>query len=251
MIFGSSIPSFKDQTKVTDAENPLSHHDSSQAKEINGLLKSYSDIFSDIPGQTSLYHHNIELLPDSKPVRYAPYRLNPEKASLVEKEIIEMLRLGIIEPSDSPWASPIVLVPKPDGSIRLCTDYRRLNKLTVPDPFPLPRVEDLVDRVGQAKFLTKVDMTRGYWQVPLTDNSCPISAFVTRSGHYQWKFMAFGLRNALATFSRLVLKLLKGLEGFAGAYLDDIIIFSDTWEDHLEHLNIVFAVIRKAGLTLN
>ena len=144
-----------------------------------------------------------------------------------------------------------MLVPKPDGSIRLCTDYRWVNALTVPDSFPFPRIEDLVDKVGRAKYLTKVDMTRGYWQVPLDDYSVPVSAFVTPTGHFQWRYLPFGLRNAPATFSRLVVKLLRGLESFYGAYLDDIIIFSDTWEDHLKHLNSVFTRIREAGLTLN
>jgi len=120
--------------------------------------------------------------------------------------------MGIITHSDSPWASPIVIVPKPDGSIRLCVDYRRVNSLTVPDPFPLPRVEVLVDKLGRANYLTKVDMTREYWQVPLDDTSIPVSTIVTPTGHFQWRYMPFGLRNAPATFSRLVTTLLKGLE---------------------------------------
>ena len=94
--------------------------------------------------------------------------------------------MGINTHSDSPWASPIVIVPKPDGSIRLCVDYRRVNSLTVPDPFPLPHVQVLVDKLGQANYLTKVDMTRWYWQVPLDDASVPVSAFVTPAGYFQW-----------------------------------------------------------------
>jgi len=115
----------------------------------------------------------------------------------------------------------------------------------------LPRVEVLVDKLGQANYLTKVDMTREYWQVPLHDTSMPVSAFVTPTGHFQWLYMPFGLRNAPATFSRLVTTLLKGLEYFSGAYLDDIIIFSNTWEVHLKHLKLVFNRVQEAGLTLN
>jgi len=169
----------------------------------------------------------------------------------VQNEIDEMLKMGIITHSDSPWASPIVIVPKPDGSIRLSVDYRRVNSLTVLDPFPLPRVEVLVDKLGRANYLTKVEMTRGYWQVPLDDTSMPVSAFVTPTGHFHWRCMPFGLRNAPATFSRLVTILLKGLEYCSGAYIDDIIIFSNTWEEHLKHLNLVFNRVREAGLTLN
>jgi len=249
--FGNSIPSLGDIHQSTKCDPKPEGLTENQQKGLTALLAEFADIFKDTPGHTTLITHHIELLPDSKPVVSAPYRLHPEKAAAVEKEIKDMLDLRIIEPSDSPWASPIVLVPKPDGSIRLCTDYRRVNTLTVADPFPFPRIEDLVDKVGRAKFLTKVDMTRGYWQVPLDDYSGPISAFVTPTGHFQWRFLPFGLRNAPATFSRLVIKLLKGLENFSGAYLDDVIIFSDTWEEHLQHLTAVFERIRQAGLTLN
>jgi len=143
------------------------------------------------------------------------------------------------------------MVPKADVTLRLCTDFRKVNNCTVPDPFPLPRIEDLIDRVGKAKFLTKLDMTRGYWQVPLDDHSVPISALVNPFGHFQWRYMPFGLRNARASFSRLVSKLLIGLDTFCAAYLDDIIIFSDTCEEHLSHLRTVLSRITAANLTLS
>ena len=105
--------------------------------------------------------------------------MNQEKAKVLKDQLDNLLNQGIIEESTSPWASPIVMAPKADGTLRLCTDFRKINNCTVPDPFPLPRIEDLIDSVGKAKFLTKLDMTRGYWQVPLDDPSVPISAFVT------------------------------------------------------------------------
>ena len=151
--------------------------------------------------------------------------------------------MGVIEESNSPWASAVVLIPKGDGSIRFCVDYRHLNDVTLPDAYPLPRVEDLIDKIGQAKYLTKIDLSRGYWQVPMEDNSVPISAFVTSHGQFQWKYMPFGLRNAPGTFQRLVRKVLAGLETFTGAYLDDIIIFSNTWDDHLRHLKLVYTAL--------
>jgi len=141
------------------------------------------------------------------------------------------------------------MVPKADGTLRLCTDFRRVNSVTVPDPFPLPRIEDLLDRIGKSKYLTKLDMKRGYWQVPLDDVSVPISAFVTPYGHFQRRYMPFGLRNAPATFFRLVSTLLMGLESFCAAYLDDIIIFSDTWEENLAHIRAVLTRIRSEKLT--
>ena len=121
----------------------------------------------------------------------------------------------------------MVMVPKADGSLHLCTDFRKVNSHTVPGPFPLPRIEDLTYRVGKANYLTKLDMTRGYWQVPLDDPSVPISAFVTPFGHFLWHYMPIVLRNAPASFSRLVTKLLIVLDAFCVIYLDDI-IFGDS-----------------------
>ena len=115
--------------------------------------------------------HHIELLPNTQPIHSAPYHLHPEKREFLRKELDNLLQQGIIEESKSLWASPIVMVPKSDGTLRLCTDFRKVNAVTVPHPFPLTRVEDLLDRVGQARYLTKLDMTRGYWQVLLDGES--------------------------------------------------------------------------------
>ena len=222
-----------------------------QQSDLTQLLSEFSDVFSETPGKTTLGEHNIAIQPDAQPIRCTPYRLNPEKSQFLRQELDNLLEQGIIEPSESPWASPVVMVPKADGSIGLCTDFRKVNAVTVPDPFPLPRVDDLIDRIGNAKYLTKLDMMRGYWQVPLDDPSVPISAFVTPFGHFQWRYMPFGLRNAPATFSRIVTKLLLHLEAFCAAYLDDIIIFSNSWEEHLQHLRLVLTRISEAGLTLS
>jgi len=197
---------------------------STQTEDLTALLDEFGDVFADVPGRTTLGVHHTELEPDTKPIRCLPYRLNQEKAKVLKDELDNLLDQRIIEESTSLWASPIVMVPKADGTLRLCTDFRKVNNCTVPDHFPLPRIEDLIDRVGHAKYLTKLDMTRGYWQVPLDDPSVPIPAFVTPFGHFQWRNMPFGLRNAPVTFSRLVSKLLLGLDTFCAAYLDDIII---------------------------
>ena len=228
----------------------LDHLPERDREQLQRLLSQYSDIFNDMPGKTTLCTHKIELKPDTRPIRLSPYRVHPEKSEQIRKELDLMIKMGVIEESNSPWAPPVVLTPKPDGSIRFCVDYRRLNDVTLPDAYPLPRVEDLIDKVGQAKYLTKIDLSRGYWKVPMEDNSIPISAFVTPHGQFQWKYMPFGLRNAPGTFQRLVGIVFAGLELFTGAYLDDIIIFSNTWDDHLKHLKLVFDRTRQANLTL-
>lgn len=229
----------------------LDHLEPEYKAQLKTLLIKYEDIFNDMPGRTNLGYHSIQLLPDAKPFKLSPYRVHPEKAELIKQELELMLRIGVIEPSSSPFASPVVIIPRPDGkSIRFCTDFRRLNSLTVPDGFPMPRIDDLIDKVGQAKFLTKVDLSRAYWQIPMEEESIPLSGFVTPQGQFQWKYMPFGLRNAPATFQRLVNRVLTGLELFTGAFLDDIIIFSDSWSDHLKHIQQVFDRIRSAGLTV-
>jgi len=163
----------------------LEHLDEGHRVDVEGLLQEFAGVFSDKPGRTNLTIHHIDIAPGTKPIRSAPYRLNPEKAQFLQREIKDLQEQGIIEESASSWASPVVLVPKSDGSLRLCTDFRRVNDVTLADPFPLPRVDDLLDRVGKAKYLTKIDMTRGYWQVPLDDAAVPISAFVTPFGQFQ------------------------------------------------------------------
>jgi len=228
----------------------LEHLEPDRRKQLQKLLSSFSDIFQDRPGKTKLCSHSIELQPGTKPIRLAPYRVNTQKAELIQKELDLMIDMGVIEESNSPWAAPVVLVPKPDGSVRFCTDFRRLNSVTIPDAYPMPRIDDLIDKVGRAKYLTKIDLSRGYWQVPMDENSIPVSAFVTPHGQFQWRFMPFGLRNAPATFQRLVRRVLSGLERFTGAYPDDIIIFSSSWSEHVNHIKLVFDRIRSAGLTL-
>ncbi|CAM4454914.1 unnamed protein product [Lepidochelys kempii] len=161
-----------------------------------------------------------------------------------------MLQMGVIRPSESAWASPVVLVPKPDGEIRFCVDYRKLNAVTRPDNYPMPRTDELLEKLGRAQFISTLDLTKGYWQVPLDESAKERSAFITHLGLYEFNVLPFGLRNAPATFQRLVDGLLAGLGEYAVAYLDDVAIFSDSWADHLEHLQKVLERIREAGLTV-
>ncbi|CAM5162400.1 unnamed protein product [Natator depressus] len=156
-----------------------------------------------------------------------------------------MLQMGVIRPSGSAWASPVILVPKPDGEICFCVDYHKLNAVTRPDNYPMPRTDELLEKLGWAQFISTLDLTKGYWQVPLDESAKERSAFTT-----EFNVLPFGLRNAPATFQRLVEGLLVGLGEYAVAYLDNVAIFSDSWAEHLEHLQKVFNRIREAGLTV-
>ncbi|XP_076053569.1 uncharacterized protein LOC143032587 [Oratosquilla oratoria] len=193
--------------------------------------------------------HDVETH-GAPPIRQRPYRLNTFKREYVRAEVQRLQELGIVQPSHSPWASPVVLVPKPDGSMRLCVDYRRVNAVTEADGYPLPRIDDVIDDVGSARWVTKLDLLKGYYQVRLTERSRAISAFVTPEGLYEFSVLPFGLRNAPATFQRLMNRLTAGMDGVR-CYLDDIVVFGDTWELHLSRLKSLFAVLAANNLTVN
>ena len=153
----------------------------------------------------------------------------------------ELLETGMIRPSKSPFASPVLFVKKPDGSLRFCVDYRMLNAVTIKDRFPLPRAQDLIDRLSGARYFTSLDLRSGYWQVKIKEEDVHKSAFITRYGQYEWLVMPFGMTNAPATFQRAMNNMLNAhLDSFVVVYLDDVLIFSKTIEDHFKHLEAIF-----------
>ena len=141
----------------------------------------------------------------------------------------------------------MVIVKKKDNSLRICVDYRKLNAETEIDAYPMPRIDDILDQIGQAKYLSTLDLARGYWQVPVAKEDQHKTAFVTPFGLYQFTVMPFGLSGAPATFQRLMDHMTDGIHHFAHAYLDDLIIFSSTWEEHLEHLSVIFYTCKIEG----
>ncbi|XP_065438320.1 uncharacterized protein LOC135981052 [Chrysemys picta bellii] len=220
-----------------------------QRAEIGGVLHLYQQLFSNQPGRTNLTVHRVQT-GSHPPIKCSPFRATGKTAQDLEREVNDMLALGVIQPSSSPWASPVVLVPKKDGSIRFCVDYRKLNAITVADAYPMPRPDELLDKLGGARYLTTMDLTKGYWQVPLDADARLKSAFVTPLGLYEFLTLPFGLKGAPATFQRLVDQLLRGMESFAVAYIDDICVFSQTWEDHISQVRQVLDRLQKAGLTV-
>ncbi|XP_039513052.1 uncharacterized protein LOC120468602 [Pimephales promelas] len=226
------------------------HLSPSQLTDIKNLQTEFADVFSPLPGRTNLIQHHVETDPGAV-VRCRPYRLPEHKKKVVQDELETMLDLGVIEESNSDWASPIVLVPKPDGSVRFCVDYRKVNAVSKFDAYPMPRIDELLDRLGSARFYSTLDLTKGYWQIPLSPMSKEKTAFTTPFGLHQFVTLPFGLFGAPATFQRLMDRILRPHAAYAAAYLDDIIIYSNDWQRHMQYLRAVLKTLRRAGLTAN
>lgn len=219
-------------------------------KKIVEVIEKYKSLFPDAPRKTNVVVHDVDV-GDAEPIKQHSYRVNPQKREIMRKEIEYMLENDLIEPSESPWSSPCVLVPKPgQDTFRFCTDYRKVNMVTKADAYPIPRIDDCIDNVGNANFITKIDLLKGYWQVELTERAKAISAFVTMDGLYQYKVLPFGMKNSGSSFQRLMNKVLKEVKG-CSVYIDDILLYTEEWEEHLELLEEVFRRLDEANLTVN
>ena len=221
---------------------------SREKTDIAEIFKEFEDVLQSKPGRTNVTEHKI-VTKSEEAIRIPPYRIPYAYRTAVMEELEEMERSGIIEPSKSDWSAPIVVVKKKDGNIRLCVDYRRMNAVTPVDAYPMPRTDELIDKLGKAKYITTLDLARGYWQVPMRDEDKAKTAFTTPKGLFQFKVMPFGLSGAPATFQRMMDDIIRGLEIHVAVYLDDIVIFNETWEDHIKHVREMLQRLRKSNLT--
>lgn len=228
---------------------------SDQREKVRQILNENQNIFSrnssDI-GRTSLVTHKIDTQ-GANPIKQRPRRVPFAKQEIVKNSVKDMLDAGIIETSNGPWASPVVLVTKKDGSVRFCLDYRKINDVTVKDSQPLPRIDDSLDALSGSKWFSTLDLKSGYWQVEVEPGDRPKTAFATfDSGFWQFKVMPFGLRNSGATFVKLMEKVLYGLNWkICMAYLDDIVVIGNSFEDQVANLSKVCERINGANLKLN
>jgi len=219
--------------------------------ELALLLHTFSSVFdtpTSLPPQRS-HDHSISLLEGSQPVKVKPYRYPHSQKEEIEKLVAGMLDEGIIQPSRSPFSSPIILVKKKDGSWRVCTDYRALNAITIKDSFPIPTVDELIDELFGASFFSKLDLRSGYHQILLHPANRHKTTFRTHHGHYEWLVMPFGLTNAPSTFQSLMNDIFAGLlRRFVLVFFYDILVYSATWKDHLYHLEVVLSILKQHKL---
>ena len=248
-IRGDYQMKLKNSDILSNIEAKLSHLSSEKGRELAGILHKYECIFPDVPQMCSAAVHDVDV-EEAGPVKQHPYRVGPAKTEKLQAEISYMLENKIVEPSKSNWASPCVLVPKSDGSVRFCTDFRKVNALTKTDSYPIPRIDDCIDRIGNAAYITKCDLLKGYWCVPLSPRAKEISAFVTPTGLYQYNVMPFGMKNSQATFQRMMHNVLRDLKG-VDVYVDDIVVYNNTWEEHVSTLYALFDRLTEAKLTVN
>ncbi|GJP72841.1 hypothetical protein CLOP_g3607 [Closterium sp. NIES-67] len=219
-------------------------------KEIKEILKEFQYILpDDLPDELPPYRthqHEIVEEPGSKPTFRAPYRLSPTEVADMKKQIEYLLAKGLIRPSTSLYSAPILFTPKPDGSLRMCIDYRALNKQTIKNKYQIPRIDDLIDRLRGATVFSKLDLRSGYWQIRMADDSLHKTAFRTRYGSFEYLVMPFGLTNAPASFQAEMNHILRPLlDECMVVYLDDILVYSRDIQQHVEHLPRVFEILRR------
>ncbi|KAK3086715.1 hypothetical protein FSP39_022396 [Pinctada imbricata] len=201
-------------------------------------------------GRAESIDHKINTS-DTQPIKQAPRRLPEHMHEEVNKHIDAMLERKVIQPSKSPWSSPIILAKKKDGSTRFCVDYRRLNEVTIKDAYPLPLIQESLDHLSGARWFSTLDLCMGYWQVLVQENDRPKTAFASRRGLYEFSVMPFGLCNAPATFQRLMESVFRGLQfETCLVYLDDIIVTGKTFDNMIQNLSMVFDRLSEAGLKL-
>ena len=239
-------PQLKNSDVLLKLDQKLRHLSVQEKEMLKELLGEFAILFLDVPGKTSSAIHDVDV-GYTPPIKQHPYRVNPMKLKLMRNEIDYMLQNGIIEPSQSQWSSPCVLVPKSDGTYRFYTGFRKINGVSKSDSY---RVDDCIDRIGHAKYVSKFDLLKGYWQVPLTKRAQELSAFVTPDGLFQYRVMPFGMKNVPATFQRMMNSVTSGLEG-CDAYIDDPVLYSGNWEDHIQLLRKFFGRLQDAHLTVN
>ena len=245
MVGTEALPSLR----VDPAQ--VGHLPIERRREIVSILDEFADVFSEKPGLCAAVKHEIVTVPEFKPKSFKAYRIPEILKAEVDRQIQQLLEWGFIRPSESPMASPIVCVVKKDGSIRMAVNYQYLNAYTVADAYPMPCVDDVMYKVAQANYISCFDATAGFWQLKMHEASAWLTGFATHSGLFEWLRCPFGLKNSAAKFVRMMQIVLRPINDYATAYVDDTGVHSQDWPQHLRDLVAFLTVMRNANLTLN
>jgi hypothetical protein len=252
-VFCSRPIQFEDENTLPPIiTQQLQRLDEAQQIKASCMLQKFSGVLNgSLLGRSSIVQHSIELT-DDKPLKQMPRRVSAAQRDIINAEIEIMKNQGIIRPSCSPWATPVVLVTKKDGGVRFCIDFRSLNEKTKSDAYPLPHPVDILDSMNGASWFCTLDLKSGFWQIEMKEEHIEKTAFCVPGGHYEFLRMPFGLKNATATFQRAMEKVLSGLlwQG-VGVFVDDIVVYGDSFEQVLERLREVLSRLEIAGLTLS
>jgi len=213
------------------------------------IVYEYLDVFTEIstglPPDREI-EFSIDLMPGTQPIHKAPYHMAPSELKELKKQLEDLVDQGFIRPSVSPWGAPVLFVRKKDGSLRMCIDYRELNRVTIKNKYPLPRIDDLFDQLKEATVYSKIDLRSGYHQLKVKEADIPKTAIRTRYGHYEFLVMPFGVTNAPSVFMDLMNRVFhKYLDQFVVVFIDDILVYSATSKDHEEHLRTVLSILRE------
>ncbi len=245
LVWVRDVDDFSDGIFMASEQTPME-------PALKALIDDYSDIFSNEPPVGLPKGHTVHAIPlqnEGQTVYRHMHRLGPKEKEEVHKQVADLLQRGLIRPSTSPFGSPVLFVPKPDGTQRMCIDYRELNKITIKKRYPMPRIDDLFDRLQGAKYFSSLDLMSGCHQIKIKETDIPKTAFNTHMGHYEFMVLPFGLTNAPATFQNLMNEVIPPeLHDFCLVYLDDILIFSKSKEEHEEHIRKVLDILRKHKL---
>ena len=230
------------------------HLSAAQKLSLKSMLKAHTKAFAVDSNDLGKIVDAVEIVHeidtgDASPTSQAPYKLSHHEKVFLQEQLRQLLKQGVIRRSKSPWMAPVVLVKRKDGALRTCIDFHKLNKQTLRDAYPLPNIEDMMHDMSGAKYFSSLDVMSAFWNVPVAERDIPKTGFTTPFGNFEWVRMPFGLVNASSTFQRLINKVLADLP-FAVAYIDDIFVFSDSFESHIDHLQQVLKKLQEAGLKL-
>jgi len=243
----------KNYRKIVDEMSKGANLNEVDKQKLQELLLKHRKAFAlenEPLGVTNLVKHEIDT-GNAEPIAKPAFRTPIAHRKILQEEIRKMLDEGVIQPSKSPWAAPLFLVKKKGGSWRPVIDFRGLNAVTKNDVYPLPLIDDYVDALGESKYFSTIDLKYGFWQISMHQNSVEKTGFICQEGHFEFRKMPFGLKNAPSDFQRLIDVVLKGMTWkFCLVYIDDVIIFSKTIEKHIENLSSVLTAIGEAGLKL-